>query len=149
MYCGKAFLSLCLFHQKGGSIMSTFVTVIFSALILFPFPIAFGYLFLMKKKGYAPASTIGRAADWTTPFLFLAVYILAQTVIGPDVGISIVLIAIVLAIVYAIIERLRVKDFQIGRIIRKCWRLYFLLLTGSYITLIVAGVVLQLMDYFK
>lgn len=129
--------------------MSTVITIILAALILFPFPIAILYLMWMKKKGYAPVSQIGRAADWTTPFLFLAVYILARTVFGLGVGIPIVLIALTVGICYAIIERLRVKEFQIMRIMKKCWRLYFIVLTGCYVALITIGIAHQLVSFLK
>lgn len=48
---------------------------------------------------------------------------------------------------YAIFERRRVKEFQVIRLIRKVWRLYFILLIPAYLILMMTGLVLKIIEY--
>ncbi|WHT46941.1 DUF3397 domain-containing protein [Sporosarcina thermotolerans] len=102
-----------------------------------------------EKNGKAPARVLGQAADWTTPFLFLAVYISASAIFGDGVGYYIVGIAIFIAILQAVIERMKVKEFIISRFLQKTWRLYFLVLGLSYLVLIVTGIIFKVSEYVK
>ena len=90
---------------------------------------------------------IGLAADFTTPFLFLAVYIISRTIFGTGSGSYIAAIAIIITISYTVTERFKVKDFQIVRLLRKTWRLFFLILAAAYIILLIAGVILKIVEY--
>jgi len=99
--------------------------------------------------GKAPAAVIGKAADFTTPFLFLSVYITSFTIFGKGTGFYITTIAILLVILLAVFERLREKEFQITRVIQKTWRLYFLILSFAYIVLLIIGVSFKISEYVK
>ncbi|AOV08353.1 DUF3397 domain-containing protein [Sporosarcina ureilytica] len=125
------------------------VSVLFSNLIavivVFPFIVSVCLLFLYQRIGRAP--TIRKIADLTTPFLFFSIYMISHTIFGDGVGYTIVILALSIIIIYAVFERRRVKDFQIIRLIRKVWRLYFLLLIAAYMILILIGLVLKIIEY--
>ncbi|MFJ7933044.1 DUF3397 family protein [Sporosarcina sp. NPDC096371] len=127
--------------------MGGVITIFFGGLILFPYIITLLFLVVMRKMGKAPASIVGLAADVTTPFLFLTVYIVSRTIIGEGAGIYIAGMAILIAIVRIVIERVKVKEFQIMRLLRKTWRLYFIVLTVSYILLLIGGIILKVVEY--
>ena len=127
--------------------IGTFFTVLFGMIVLFPFLITFLILIIYKRKGRAPVSVLGQAADLTTPFLFLSVYFVALTIFGTGVGFYIVVGSILIIIAYAIYERVNVKDFRIFRLLRKTWRLYFLVLASVYILLLIAGVIAEVVVY--
>lgn len=117
--------------------------------ILFPFIIMILILFIAKRMGKSPASVIGLAADLTTPFLFLAVFIITRTIFGVGGGFYITLIAIVTILLYAIYEKKNVKEFRIIRLLRKTWRLFFLMLTSAYFLLLLLGVIIKIVEYAK
>ncbi|WP_252503688.1 DUF3397 domain-containing protein [Sporosarcina sp. Marseille-Q4943] len=129
--------------------INSLLSILTGIIVLFPFLITIVFLIGMRKMGKAPAAVIGKAADFTTPFLFLSVYITSLTVFGRGTGFYITSIAIMLAILFAIIERVREKEFQISRVLHKTWRLYFLLLSFAYIILLVIGVSLKISEYVK
>lgn len=99
--------------------------------------------------GKAPAAVIGKAADFTTPFLFLSVYITSLSVFGKGTGFYITSIAILIAMLSAVVERLREKEFQIVRVLQRTWRLYFLLLSLAYLILLVVGISFKITEYVK
>ncbi|CAM3086984.1 DUF3397 domain-containing protein [Filibacter tadaridae] len=127
--------------------MGSVISSTLGAIILFPWIIAFVFLVVMRKMGRSPATVIGLAADTATPFLFLAVYVISRTVIGLETGIYIATIAVLIVIVCSIIERFKVKEFQILHLLRKTWRLYFLVLTGSYFILLLTGIAFKIINY--
>ena len=125
----------------------TVISTVFGGLLLFPYIITLVFLVVVKKIGRAPASAIGLAADVTTPFLFLTVYVVSRTIIGEETGVYIITIALMIAIFRVVMERVKVKEFQIAHLLRKTWRLYFLVLTASYILLLLGGIVMKVVEY--
>ena len=123
------------------------ISTIFGGILLFPYIVTLIFLIVMRKRGRAPSSVIGLAADITTPILFITVYIISQTIIGEGTGVYIVGIALLIAIVRVVLERMKVKEFQITRLLRKTWRLYFLVLTVGYILFLFGGMIMKVVDY--
>lgn len=123
------------------------ISTVFGGLLLFPYIITLVFLVVIKKMGRAPASVIGLAADVTTPVLFLTVYVVSCTVIGHGTGVYIVTIALMIAIFRIVLERTKVKEFQIADLLRKTWRLYFVVLTASYILLLLGGIIMKVVEY--
>ncbi|WP_172369777.1 DUF3397 family protein [Sporosarcina jiandibaonis] len=126
---------------------TTLLSVLFGILIFCPYIVTILILMIYRRLGTAPASILGQAADLTTPFLFLSVYIIARTIYGDLVGFYISIIAIIITIIYSILEKMKVKEFLIKRFLRKVWRLFFLLLSSSYVILLIIGLVLKIMQY--
>ena len=58
-------------------------------------------------------------------------------------------IAILLAIIFAVAERMKEKEFKIFRVVQRTWRLYFLLLSLAYVTLLILGISFQISEYVK
>lgn len=129
--------------------MNEVIFAFLGAIILFPFTVTIVFMIVMRKMGKAPASIIGLAADVTTPLLFLAVYVVSQTVFGQGIWVYIVGLAITIAIVCAFIERSKVKEFRIIRLLRKTWRFYFLVLLAAYVILLITGMVLKIVEYVR
>lgn len=116
-------------------------------LVIFPFLVTVVFLVVMRKIGKAPASVVGRAADWTTPFLFLSVYITSKNIFHTDTAFIIIVISIVIALIFATNERMREKEFRMTRFFQKTWRTYFLVLGVAYILFIVIGIVIKIVEY--
>lgn len=129
--------------------MKVLISIVTGIIVLFPFLITISFLIVMRKRGKAPAMMMGKAADWTTPFLFISVYIISLTIFGKGSGFVICAVAIFIALFFATKERLKEKEFQIIRFIQKTWRIYFLLLAGSYLSLLLIGLTMKIMEYVK
>jgi hypothetical protein len=129
--------------------MNELVIAFLGMIILFPFIVTIAFMVVMRKMGKAPASILGLAADVTTPLLFISVYVVSQSVFGQGIWIYIMGIAIIIAIVYALIERSKVKEFQIARLLRKTWRFYFLVLLAAYVILLITGMVMKIVEYVR
>lgn len=119
--------------------MKDVLEVLIGVVILFPFIISVGLVLLFRKLTYV--LSMKKIADYTTPFLFLSVYIIAHAVIGAGVGFIIAIIAVLLILFLAILERRGQKDFSVMNLLRKVWRLYFLILAVVYLVLIVIGII--------
>ncbi|MBB4824029.1 energy-converting hydrogenase Eha subunit A [Sporosarcina luteola] len=129
--------------------MGGLISTVIGILILFPFIVTLLYLLIVRQTGKASRKSFGQAADVTTPFLFLAVYIVSDSIFGPHAGIYVVVIALVIAIGYSVIERLKVKEFEIMHLLKKIWRLFFLLLVTAYASLLIIGLVLNIISHLK
>lgn len=125
------------------------LSIVAGIIVLFPFLVTVVYLVTMRKMGKAPAVVIGKAADFTTPFLFLSIYITSLTVFGKGTGFYIIGTAILIAIILAVFERIKEKEFQITRFLQKTWRVYFLMLSLAYVLLIATGIFFKISEYVK
>lgn len=132
---------------KCDEMISTFLSQLVGVIVLFPFIIMIVLLLVYRRMGKAPATVIGHTADLTTAFLFLSIYIMANTIFGVGVGFYIAMITFIIMIIYAIVERKKVKDFQITRLIRKVWRFLFIVLGIAYLVLLIIGMILKVFEY--
>jgi hypothetical protein len=127
--------------------MNGVISSFLGTIILFPFIVTIVILIVMRKMGKAPVKVIGLAADLTTPFLFLAIYVISYTLFDNGGGVYIAAVAITIAILLAFIERSKAKEFRILRLLRKIWRFYFLVLLAVYILLLTLGIILKIVKY--
>lgn len=129
--------------------ISTFLSPLIGVIVLFPFIILILLLVIYRRMGKAPVTVIGYVADLTTPFLLLSVYIVSRTIFGDGVGFYIAIVALIITIIYAVVERKRVKEFRIVRLLRKVWRFLFIALAIAYVVLLGVGMVLKVWEYVK
>lgn len=122
---------------------------ILGSVLLFPFIILLLLLFAAKKLGVTPSRRFGLAADGTVPFLAAAVIILIHAVWDRWLSFYVAGTVCILVIIFAVMERLSVKEFRTMIVLRKTWRSYFVLLTVSYFILLIIGLVRQIAAYFN
>lgn len=126
--------------------MTLFFQYILSVLVLFPFIVPIVYLIIKRKMGYAPSTLIGRAADITTPFLYIAVYVIARTIVGDKVLFYMIGITAIIALLFIILERVKQREYQIKRVLQHILRLLFLLLATTYMLLLIIGLIIQIVQ---
>lgn len=129
--------------------VNVLLSILTGIIVVFPFVITIVFLIFMRRMGKAPAAVIGKAADFTTPFLFLSVYITSMTIFGKGTGFYITSIAILIAIILTVVERVKEKEFEIARVMQKTWRVFFLLLSLAYVILLVIGITFNILEYVK
>lgn len=86
---------------------------------------------MSKKRG----KVFGRAADMTTFLLFFSVPESVRFLWGYDIGFITFIVAIIIAMIFTIIEWRSTKEIEILPLFRKIWRFLFLLLTITYVVI--------------
>lgn len=124
--------------------IENFLTIVFGTIVIFPFIMSFFFYSLNRWTKYK--ISIRKNADYTTPFLFLSVCVIMSTLFGGSSIYFIFIGILVLILLYAIFEKRNVKDFQISVLLRKVWRLLFILLTMAYLLLIIVGLTITIIQ---
>lgn len=119
-----------------------FLSILVGSIAIFPFVVSL--ILVVFHRSVGRKMTMKKIADITTAFLFLSVYMIAHSLFGDGVGYVLSIVSIVIVLVFAILERRRVKDFHIIHLLRKVWRLFFILLMIAYFSLIIIGLVLTI-----
>ncbi|WP_301108212.1 DUF3397 domain-containing protein [Sporosarcina sp.] len=122
---------------------------IIGAILLFPFIVLFVLLLVFKKIRVTPSKRFGLAVDFTTPFVASAVTVLLHAIWDQWLGVYVIGTVCVIAILFSIIERIKEKEFRTQLVLRKTWRVFFLLVTAAYFLLIISGIILQIIHYAK
>lgn len=116
-------------------------------LIAFP-AVAFIVLFTVFTRLYKdPSKGFSRAADFTTILLLPAVPAVLAAFTGYRIGFYLAIGVIVFALYMTYRERRRERDLEIGPLLRKIWRLLFLMLTAAYLAVFVIGTGVMIADY--
>lgn len=102
-------------------------------------------IFLTRKK--LKRRAIGLSADVTTFLLFISVPVSMKALWDVEISFAVSVTAIIIAIILLIIEWKKSKEIEVLKYARKTWRLYFLLLSMSYILIWLTGLALTLISF--
>lgn len=81
----------------------------------------------------------GFSADITTLLLFIAVPYLVEEVWQYSIYIIVIIVAIIIALVMTFVEWRTKKEIEVPKLMRKVWRIYFVILTTMYVAVIIAA----------
>ncbi len=125
------------------------IQIIISAFLLLPY-LVFVLLFLVLNKMIRkPKRAFGIAADVTTFILLFAVPIAIEALFDVKTMIYFFCLAIVVSVVLTIYEWKSKKEIELIPLIRKIWRLLFLLLSICYLIVIFLGLILKIIQYLN
>lgn len=116
------------------------------AIFIFAPFLAFILLILLTRKKLKRRA-IGLSADVTTFLLFISVPVSMKALWDVDISFAVSVTAIIIAIILLIIEWKKSKEIEVLKYVRKTWRLYFLLLSMSYILIWLTGLALTLINF--
>ncbi|WP_084244975.1 DUF3397 family protein [Planomicrobium okeanokoites] len=116
------------------------------AIFIFAPFLAFILLILLTRKKLK-RQAIGLSADVTTFLLFISVPVSMKAIWDVDISFAVSVTAIIIAIILLIIEWKKSKEIEVLKYARKTWRLYFLLLSMSYILIWLTGLALTLISF--
>ncbi|MFY3793506.1 DUF3397 family protein [Ureibacillus sp. MALMAid1270] len=126
--------------------MSILLYVI-SFIILFPI-ILFAVIYFICRKGkVSKVKSFGFASDVTTFVLFLSVPLIINSLWEVKLGVYVICIAILIAIIFTYIEWKTKKEIEIIALLKKIWRVLFLILIILYILLWIVGIVYKIITY--
>lgn len=129
--------------------MADFMFATVGFLIAFP-AIAFLMLFTVFTRLFKdPVKGFSRAADVTTFLLLPAVSAVLSTATDFDTGFYLGVAVILFALYMTYRERRVSRDVEIGPLIRKIWRMLFIILSTVYVMAAIIGVALKILDYTK
>jgi len=123
--------------------------LILSILITCPF-IVFGLLFWGFKKLKKDKNRAVRfASDITTLFLLFSIQKIIFLLFDYDVRVLPLIIAVVLVIVFLVLERLSGEEYDILKALKKSWRMIFILFGSIYILAIVGFVIMKVIELIQ
>lgn len=126
--------------------MIEIIHILLSVVIFFPVLVFIATYYICKRKK-STAIAFGIASDQTTIWLFFSVPLAISGLWGVRVGSIIVMIALMLAMFLTFIEWRTKKEIEVKPLLRKVWRIFFLMLSTSYIIIWIVGLIHSVVQY--
>lgn len=112
--------------------------------------IIWGILFIvLKKVKYTKLFAFHFASDITTIFLLFAIRKLMLALYDIDLGVSILIFAVVLAIFFLVYEWKTKDELDLKVVLKKVWRILFVSLTAIYIGIIIVFCIIWGINFLK
>lgn len=127
--------------------MKSLIQYLVSIIIFFPIILFFITYFIARKRKKGKVKSFGTASDLTTFVLFFSVPLSISSLWEKNYNIIIFIIAIVIAIIFTYIDWRTKKEIEILGLIKKTWRLYFILLTLAFIVIWIVGLIQSIIEY--
>ncbi|MCM3386655.1 DUF3397 family protein [Ureibacillus chungkukjangi] len=118
-----------------------------SIIIFFPIILFIITYFLGRKGKKSRVKSFGLASDVTTVVLFFSVPLSISSLWEKNYNIIILIIAIVIAMIFTYIDWRTKKEIEVLRLIKKTWRLYFILLTIAFVVIWIVGLIQSIIEY--
>lgn len=125
------------------------IQIIISSFLLLPYLVFVLLFFVLKKMMQKPKRAFGIAADVTTFILLFAVPIAIEALFNMKTMIYFFCLALVVSVVLTIYEWKSKKEIELIPLLRKIWRLLFLLLSIFYFIVIFLGLILKIIQYLN
>ena len=123
--------------------------MVLAAIVICPVAILFVLFFVFSRFKIKKVYAFGFAADVTTVFLFVSVPLIIKSIWDVNVYILVLVVAIVIAIVFTYMEWRKSKEIYIPQLLKRIWRMYFILLIGLYIGLLIMGMVVYIIRFMQ
>ncbi|MFP3919556.1 DUF3397 family protein [Lysinibacillus telephonicus] len=123
------------------------IQYIISAIICFPIILFFITYAIFHKRKKSVAKSFGYAADATTFILLFSVPLSISSLWGMKYNIIVFVIEIVIAIIFTYIDWRTKKEIEILPLLKKTWRLYFIILTIAYMAIWIIGLIQSIIEY--
>ncbi|HWL12497.1 MAG TPA: DUF3397 family protein [Ureibacillus sp.] len=123
------------------------VEYIISIIIFFPI-ILFSITYFIARKGKkSKVKSFGFASDATTLVLFFSVPLSISSLWEKNYNSIVFVVAIFIAIIFTYIDWRTKKEIEILALLKKVWRLYFILLTMAFLVIWIVGLIQSIIDY--
>lgn len=112
--------------------------------------IIWGFLFvLLKKIRYTKKYALHFASDVTTAFLLFSMREIVLALFHYDIGVSVLIGAIVLAMIMVVYEWKIESELDTSKVFKKIWRILFVILTIAYILIILVFIIMWGIQLFN
>ncbi|QCR31702.1 DUF3397 family protein [Lysinibacillus sp. SGAir0095] len=127
--------------------MKILIHYLVSIIIFFPIILFTITYFIARKRKKSKLKSFGMASDVTTIVLFFSVPLSISSLWDKNYNILIFIIAIIIAIIFTYIDWRTKKEIEVLRLIKKTWRLYFILLTIAFVAIWIVGLIQSIIEY--
>lgn len=129
--------------------MKAFIEIVGGAILICPLiALILTYMICRKmrmKKMYA----VGFAADVTTFILFFSVPLSFKSIWGTSFSLYIIIIALLIALWLTFLDWRTKKEIDVPILLKKIWRIYFILLSVLYISSWIIGLTVSIVEYLR
>lgn len=126
-----------------------FLKIISSVIICCPLIVMAISFILFRKLKIKKSLAVGLAADITTFILFLSVPLVLYSIWEIKIFTVFIIFALVIAIVYTYIEWRKTKEIIVPTLLKRIWRIYFLILVSCYVLFLFMGTVIYIVRYMN
>lgn len=126
--------------------MKIFIQYFISIMILLPL-IPFVITFILSKRRREVSKAFGKAADVTTFFLLFSIPLMVEGIWTISIVWIMLVILILIGILFTFIDWRTKKEIEIFPLLKKIWRIYFILLSFSFILIWIVGLIISIMEY--
>lgn len=127
--------------------MILFVQFVLATIILCPILAFIAVLLICRKLRLNKYKAIGLAADITTGLLLFSIPIALQGLWDIDVMMPMLIVVLMIAIIFTYIDWRTKKEVEVKPLLKKTWRLYFLLFSMTYFIIWVVGITHSVMIF--
>ncbi|WP_042471673.1 DUF3397 domain-containing protein [Bacillus ndiopicus] len=124
-----------------------FLAFLITVIIICPLVALVITYFICRKFRLSNSKAFGFAADVATLLLFFSVPMAVASIWDISIVIPLIIIAIFIAITFTYIDWRTKKEIAVPQLLKKIWRVYFILLSVSYFFICIAGLTLNVLEY--
>lgn len=129
--------------------MNDIFNTIISFLLLFPFVLFIITFIVTKYFFHKQKKSIGISADVTTFLLFFSVSHVYSVIFVKNIGFLLIICSLIFATIMAFLDWRTKHEIEIRPLLRKIWRVLFMLLCIFYAFLWVFGVIRYVLSYIS
>ena len=127
--------------------MKTFIEIVGGIILFCPLIVLLLTFIICRKLRIKKTYAFGFGADVTTFILFFSVPLAVHSVWGASLFIPITIIALLIAIGFTYVDWRTKKEIDVPVLLKKIWRVYFILLSIMYLGAWIVGLSLNVMEY--
>lgn len=127
--------------------MILFLRFILAAIIIFPIIAFILTLVICRKFKFNKYKAIGLASDVTTVILLFSVPIAVHSLWGQSIWILMLVVLLIIAIIFTYLDWRTKKEIEVQPLLKKIWRVYFLLLGITYFVTWIVGMTHSVMIF--
>ncbi len=120
---------------------------VFAMFIICPIIALIITYYVCRKMKLSNVKSFGFAADVVTLLLFFSVPIAVNSIWDISIVIPVIIMAIFIALAFTYSDWRTQKEINVLQLFKKIWRVYFIILSTSYLFICVAGLVLNVMEF--
>ncbi|MFJ7970649.1 DUF3397 domain-containing protein [Psychrobacillus sp. NPDC096389] len=129
--------------------MNDIFNTIISFLLLYPIVLFILTFIVSKYFLHKRKKSIGIAADVTTFLLFFSVSHVYSVIFSKNIGFILIICSLLLATILTFLDWRTKKEMEVRPLLRKIWRLLFMLLCLFYAFLWIFGVIRYVLGYIS
>ena len=127
--------------------MKTFIEIIGGIILFCPLIALLSIFIICRKLCIQKKYAFGFGADVTTFILFLSVPLAIHSIWEVSLFVPIIIIALLIALGFTYVDWRTKKEIDVPILLKKIWRVYFILLSVMYLGTWLIGLSLNVMEH--